>query len=65
MPVNQTGSILLAMSRLGGYPLQFFDGGLDRLQTAVEWTRIDAEWLGMELRSSNMFCQLVRLPNAM
>jgi hypothetical protein len=65
MPVNQTGCIRLAMSRLGGYPLQFLDGGLDSLQTAIEWTRIDTERLGMELRSSNMFCQLVRLPNAM
>jgi hypothetical protein len=66
MLVNQTKTIMLvlALSRLM-YPLQLFNRGLDRLQAAIEWTRVYPEWLRVELGACNVRCELVRLAHTM
>ena len=47
------------------YPLQLLNRGLDRLQAAIERTRVDSEWLWVELSSGNVRCELMRLAHAM
>ena len=66
MSINQTKTIkvVLALSRLM-YPLQLFNRGLNRLQAAIERTRVDPEWLRVELGTGNVRRKLIRLAHAM
>lgn len=47
------------------FALQLLDGGLYCLETSVEGTRVDTEWLRVKVRPGNVRGKFVRLSHAM